>query len=280
VRFAIGVPTVREYGDPCLLVELAREAESSGWDGFFVWDHLLYGHGDPVADPWTTTAAIAAATATVRLGVMVSALARRRPWKVARETATLDHLSGGRLVFGAGLGSIPEEYSGFGEDADNRVRAQRLDEGLDILTGLWTGERFAHRGRHYSVEPTVFLPTPLQSPRIPVWIAGRWPNLRPFRRAAQWDGVFPTQEGLGHDETMSPGQLRTVVAYTLEHREERQGALDVILEGYTPSHSHQAHELLAPYAEAGLTWWIEKIGWFRGSVEDMRRRVRQGPPAA
>src|SRR5206468_8752842 len=165
VRYAIGVPTVKDYADPRLLVELAAAAEDAGWDGFFLWDHLLYHDQDPVADPWTTTAAIAATTRRVQLGVMVTALARRRPWKVARETATLDRLTGGRLIFGVGLGSIPEEYSAFGEDPDDRVRAERVDEGLDILTGLWTGERFEYRGRHYRVDATVFTPTPLQAPR-------------------------------------------------------------------------------------------------------------------
>jgi alkanesulfonate monooxygenase SsuD/methylene tetrahydromethanopterin reductase-like flavin-dependent oxidoreductase (luciferase family) len=278
MRFAIGVPTVREYGDPGVLVELAQLSEAAGWGGFFVWDHLLYPSNQPVADPWTTTAAISTATRTVRIGVLVTALARRRPWKVARETASLDRLSGGRLVFGAGLGSVPEEFSAFAEDPDDRVRAEKLDEGLEIVDGLWSGEEFEFHGRHYEVAPTMFIPRPLQVPRIPIWIAGRWPNHRPFQRAARWDGVFPTMAGLDLDQTMSPEQLQTIVAYTVSQRGDQMAPLDVVLEGTTPTDPPQAAAVVAPYADAGVTWWIEKIGWFRGPLDAMRERIRHGPP--
>jgi len=212
MRFAVGVPTVREYGDPPLLLELATSAERAGWDGVFLWDHLVYRPGDPVADPWTTLAAIAAATSTIRLGVCMTILARRRPWKVARETATLDVLSGGRLVFGVSLGSLgQEEFEAFGEDPDPRVRAERLDEGLEIVSGLWSGEPFSFRGRHYRVDQTVFRPTPVQAPRIPVWVAGQWPNRRPFRRAARWDGVFPTHRDIGFNDLIPVEELEAIV---------------------------------------------------------------------
>ena len=157
--------------------------------------------------PYVVVAAIAAATSRVRVGVLVSALARRRPWKLARETASLDVLSGGRLVVGAGLGSQPhEEFAAFGEDPAPRVRAEKLDEGLAILVGLWSGEAFSHHGRHYTVDETVFRPRPLQRPRIPIWIAGRWPARPPFRRAARWDSVFATFDGVGHAQTPDPAQ--------------------------------------------------------------------------
>ena len=173
LRFAVGAPNVREYGDPRLLVELGRAAEASGWDGFFVWDHLAYREpGAPVADPWVAIGALAASTERLRLGVLVCGLARRRPWKVARETASLDVLSNGRLVFGAGLGSLAEEeFERFGEEPDARVRAAKLDEGLEIVTGLWSGEPFEHRGEQFTVRETCFRPPPVQRPRIPVWIA-------------------------------------------------------------------------------------------------------------
>jgi alkanesulfonate monooxygenase SsuD/methylene tetrahydromethanopterin reductase-like flavin-dependent oxidoreductase (luciferase family) len=210
----------------------------------------------------------------VRLGVLVSAVARRRPWKLARETVSLDALSGGRLVVGAGLGSqAHEEFAAFGEDPDPRVRAERLDEGLAILAGLWSGDAFSYRGTHYAVEETVFLPRPVQRPRIPIWIAGRWPARRPFRRAARWDGVFATFEGVGHADMPAPDELSAAVEYTLAQRED-DGPFDVVVEGHSAGPDP---ELVAPFAAAGLTWWIEKLGWFRGSVDEMRERIRRGP---
>jgi alkanesulfonate monooxygenase SsuD/methylene tetrahydromethanopterin reductase-like flavin-dependent oxidoreductase (luciferase family) len=279
VKFAIGVPTVREYADARLLLDLAVSAERSSWDGFFVWDHLLYRPGDPVVDPWTVVSAIASVTDRIRVGVMVTALARRRPWRVAREVATLDILSGGRVVFGVGLGSLPDEWSRFGEDPDARIRAEKLDEGLQIIDGLWSGGSLNHAGAHYSVDEVVFLPQPVQQPRVPIWIAGRWPNRRPFRRAARWDGVFATHKDVGHNDNMAPEQLRELVDYTRQHRGESTAPFDVIVEGHTPDGSGRTDELLASYAGVGLTWWVEKLGWFRGSVHEMQMRVAAGPPS-
>jgi alkanesulfonate monooxygenase SsuD/methylene tetrahydromethanopterin reductase-like flavin-dependent oxidoreductase (luciferase family) len=279
MRFAVGIPTVREYGDPRLLIDLAVDAEGAGWDGVFLWDHLVYGRSDPVADPWTTLSAIAVRTSSIRLGVCMTILARRRPWKVARETATLDVISGGRLVFGVSLGSLGhEEFQAFGEDADPRVRADRLDEGLEIVTGLWSGEPFAFRGRHYQVEETLFVPAPVQQPRIPVWVAGQWPNRRPFRRAAHWDGVFPTHRDVGFNDLIPVDELRAIVAYTLEHRAAGADPLDVIMEGTTPADPARGAAIVAPYDEAGLTWWVERAGWFRGPVDEIEARVHAGPP--
>lgn len=280
LRFAVGVPNVGEYAEPALLVELGRRAEAVGWDGFFVWDHIAYREPEtPVVDPWVVIAALAATTVRIRLGIMVCALARRRPWKVARETASLDLLSDGRLVFGAGLGSLGEqEFEAFSEDPDPRVRAARLDEGLEVLAGLWSGEPFDHRGDHYTVRDASFRPTPVQRPRIPIWIAGRWPARRPFRRAARWDGVFPTHRDVGQNETMSPRQLGEIVAYATGERRATT-PFDVIIEGQTRGRD-PARDLATvdAYRDAGLTWWIEKLGWFRGPVGEMRARIDAGPP--
>ena len=279
LRFAVGVPNLGEYADPSLLVELGREAEDAGWDGFFVWDHLAYDGRAPVVDSWMVMPALAAATERIRIGVLVLALARRRPWLLAREAVAIDLLSGGRLVFGAGLGSRPaEEFTAFGEDPDARVRADRLDEGLEIVTGLWRGERFEFQGRHYQVAPTVFRPVPAQSPRPPVWVAGCWPARRPFRRAARWDGVFPTHRDVGHTELIPPAVLGEIAAYTLAHR-QGDGPFDVVVEGVTPGDPSAAARVVAPYAGAGLTWWVEKCGWFRGPLDEMRARISRGPPA-
>ena len=277
IRCAVGLPNVGEYGDVRVLLDLAQRAEGAGWDGVFVWDHVAYRkRGWPVADPYVTVAAIAATTARVRLGVLVSALARRRPWKLAREIASLDVLSRGRIVIGVGLGSQAyDEFAAFGEDPDPRVRAELVDEGLDILVGLLSGDPFAYRGHHYTVEETVFLPRPVQRPRPPIWIAGSWPAKRPLQRAARFDGVFPTFRGLEHHEFPTPGQLRAVVEYTRSQREPVTGGFDVVLEG----HSDEPDPgIVGEYVDAGLTWWIEKLGWFRGPMEVTRRRIDQGPP--
>src|SRR5215208_6132879 len=175
-----------ELADPRLLAELARAAESGGWDGLFLWDRIAYPPRErAVADPWVALSAIASVTEPLRIGPMVTPLSRRRVQKVARETVTLDHLSGGRLTFGVGLGSDRNgELEPFGEVVDPRERARLLDQGLAQLTELWAGE---------------FKPAPVQRPRIPVWVAGRWPKRRPLKRAANWDGYFPI-DLTGHDD--------------------------------------------------------------------------------
>jgi alkanesulfonate monooxygenase SsuD/methylene tetrahydromethanopterin reductase-like flavin-dependent oxidoreductase (luciferase family) len=211
----------------------------------------------------------------VRLGALVTPLARRRPQKVARETASLDLLSEGRLVFGAGLGSrAEEEFAVFGDEPDPKLRAAMLDEGLEVLAGLWSGEPFDFKGEHFKVGGARFLPTPLQKPRPPVWIAGRWPAKRPFRRAAQWDGVFPIIRGAPHEETMPPELLREIVAYTLQHRPSHLGPLDVVMEG----NSEGDRAALRDYKAAGLSWYVEKLGWWRGGIDRVREQIHRGPP--
>ena len=178
MKRAIDVGPFGELSDPRAVADLAVRAEERGWDGFFVWDHIAYrAPVRSVADPWVTLAAVACATSRVKIGAMVTPLSRRRVHKLARETATLDLLSGGRLIFGAGLGSTRNnELEPFGEVTDARERARLLDQGLEDLAGYWAG---------------TFEPAPAQRPRPPVWIAGEWPNRRPVRRALNWDGYFP-----------------------------------------------------------------------------------------
>jgi alkanesulfonate monooxygenase SsuD/methylene tetrahydromethanopterin reductase-like flavin-dependent oxidoreductase (luciferase family) len=219
-----------ELADPRVVAGLAARAEERGWDGFFVWDHLAY---DPpvraVADPWVTLAAAAAATGRVTLGPLVTPLARRRVPKLARETVTLDHLSGGRLVLGAGLGGDRGgELSRFGEELDPVARARLLDAGLEQLLELWGGG---------------FEPRPVRG-RIPIWLAVRWPNRRPLRRAARFDGIFPVE--------LEPGDLR---AYVAELRALRGGSLD----GFDVVVSNRPGTDLGPWETAGATWCL--TGW-------------------
>jgi alkanesulfonate monooxygenase SsuD/methylene tetrahydromethanopterin reductase-like flavin-dependent oxidoreductase (luciferase family) len=268
VRYGVFAPNLAAFGDVDALVDLAEAAEASGWDGFFIWDAML-GESDTaldVVDPWVTLAAIAVKTRRIRIGALVTPMARRRPWKVARETATLDRLSKGRLVFGAGLGGPRDvEFELFGEEGDDRVRAQRLDAGLDLLNELWSG---APTGVPGGGTVPGFRPTPQQRPRPPVWIAGWWPNKAPFRRAARWDGVFPQLVG---GEPPSPDQLREIVGYVAERRASPE-PFDVVVAGETPRQD------VEPYAEAGLTWWLEQRPYEdASSARDLRERIEAGP---
>jgi alkanesulfonate monooxygenase SsuD/methylene tetrahydromethanopterin reductase-like flavin-dependent oxidoreductase (luciferase family) len=277
LRFAVGVPNLGPFANPRGIVDLARAAEAAGWDAFFLWDHMTYRPPwQPIVDPWVVLGAVALSTERMRLGAMVTPLARRRPWKVARESATLDILSGGRLVFGAGLGAPPLEFSSFGEDADRKVRAEKLDEALEIIAGLWSGRPYSFRGTHHTVQDVEFTPVPIQRPRVPVWIGGRWPNRAPFRRAARWDGVFPTIPRSDADRIMTPDILRAVVDYTLSYRTSDE-PFDVIAEGVTPA-GRVGAEVVEPFEAAGLTWWIEVPSSPREPAEILRRRVEEGPP--
>jgi alkanesulfonate monooxygenase SsuD/methylene tetrahydromethanopterin reductase-like flavin-dependent oxidoreductase (luciferase family) len=226
MRYAVNVPNFEDYGDARTVAGLAADAEAAGWDGFFVWDHLAFVKAWRlrIADPWVLLTAVALATERLRLGPMVTPLPRRRPWKLARETVTLDRLSGGRLVLGVGLGEPPEdEYGSFGEPTDPVVRAAMLDEGLEVLTRLWSGETVSFQGRHYRVDQVAFQPTPVQRPRIPIWVAGAWPRPGPLRRAARFDGSCPLKVDatgeLATLETVDPRQTDLVTF----RRRVRQG---------------------------------------------------------
>ena len=275
MRFAINVPNFGAYSDGRALAELAREAEAAGWDGFFLWDHMGADWPASTADPWVLLAAMAMTTQRIRLGTLVTPLPRRRPWKLARETVTLDRLSEGRLILGVGIGSdFAREYSAFGEAADDKLHGAMLDEALAVLVGLWSGEPFSYTGQHYTVREARFQPTPSQTPRIPIWVAGVWPNKAPFRRAARWDGVVPLGRG---DQTMKPDEIRAMLAFTRDLRASAE-PLDVAIAGYTGHlEAAAATALLDEYAEAGLTWWQE--GFLPGdTLDDARRRIHAGPP--
>ena len=238
-----------ELADPRLLMELAARAEDLGWDGFFLWDHIRYrAPTRDVLDPWVALSAIAVATERIRIGPMVTPVSRRRPHKLARESVALDHLSNGRLTLGVGLGSDNNgELGPFGEETDPKARAQMLDDGLEKLAGYWAGE---------------FEPVPVQSPRIPVWVAGRWPNRRPLQRAARWDGMFPI-------DLPEPDALGELAAEVIDLRDDSDAPFDLVVEiepGDDP----------APWEVAGATWVLTAFD--QSPVErDVRAAIEAAP---
>jgi probable F420-dependent oxidoreductase len=271
------VPNFSEYSDVRVLAEMAREAEESGWDGFFVWDQITMDTPEPVCDPWIALAMIASVTKRIKLGTMVTPLPRRRPTTLARQAVTLDHLSGGRLILGVGLGALQyEEFEALGDEPDLKMRAGMLDEGLEVLTGLWSGEKYTHQGEHYSIKSAQFLPKPVQKPRIPIWVAGNWPIKAPFRRAARWDGVMPGWDIMGGTK-QSPQDVRDMVGYITSQRTSDE-PFEVAYGGKTSGTEHEADAAeIGQYKDAGVTWWLEDLNPWRGSFQEMRRRLSLGP---
>ena len=284
LKYAVFLPNFGPYGDARILAQLARDAETAGWDGFFIWDHIAAWGNREMVDPWVALAAIALQTERVRIGAMITPLPRRRPWKVARETVSIDHLSGGRLTLGVGLGVHADEFGYLGEETDSKVRGAMLDDGLEVLNKLWSGETITHEGQYYPVKQARFLPTPVQSPRIPVWVGGVWPNKAPLRRAARWDGMFTLFNEESETEIAS---LKQAVAFVQSLRQDGQ-PFDVVYAGRpTPGDDPaQAAEIVSQYAEVGVTWWLENITPFSfgQTMEEewplaaMHQRILQGPP--
>jgi alkanesulfonate monooxygenase SsuD/methylene tetrahydromethanopterin reductase-like flavin-dependent oxidoreductase (luciferase family) len=265
IRSALWLPIFDELADPAVVARLAAEAEEAGWHGLFVWDHLRWqAPVRDVADPWITLAAVACATEHLRIGPMITPLARRRPAKVAKETATLDRLSGGRLTLGVGLGSdrFGNELSKTGEELDDRRRGRMLDESLEILTAAWSGEPVHHLGEHHTVDGVEFLPRPVQRPGVPVWVAGFPGNRRPMLRAARHDGFFPVN--LEH-----PDQVAEIAATIADLRDDPAAPYDIAVAlpaGTDP----------APYAAAGATWWLTDVAPGE-TLDHVRGLLRDGP---
>lgn len=277
MRYGFVIPK----GSPQIVAELAHEAEEAGWDGAFTWDGIYLGPEQPVYDPWVVMTAMALRTERIRIGAILTPLSRRRPWKVARETVTLDHLSDGRLILAVGLGALDDGGFGkVGEPTDRKTRAELLDESLDILNGLWSGRPFRYQGKHYQFDEMTFVPPPVQQPRIPIWVTGVWPRARSMARAIRCDGVLA--EGKiaadGSRAPLTPDDLRAMRAYVAERR-TLTTPFDVVVEGTTPGHDPtQAAAQVRPWAEAGATWWLEAIWTGPNGPDDLRARLRQGPP--
>ena len=229
MRYSINIPNFGDFADPETVARVAAAAEAAGWDGLFVWDHVVHRKRDRRAcgDPWMLLTAAALATSRITLGPLVTPVPRRRPQQVARQVATLDNLSGGRVIFGAGLGGpIEDEYGSFGEPTDPKLLAEMLDEGLGLIDRYWSGEPVTHAGRHYRVEDVALLPTPVQRPRVPGWIAGYWPHRRPMRRAARWDGAVPLFLSATHGHAPPVEEVRDLVAYVRDRRDSDAGPFE------------------------------------------------------
>jgi alkanesulfonate monooxygenase SsuD/methylene tetrahydromethanopterin reductase-like flavin-dependent oxidoreductase (luciferase family) len=286
MRYGVSVPCFGVGVDAALIAEWALDAEAAGWHGFFLWDHLFAFDPGPidVVDPWIALTAAACATTHIRLGTMVTPLPRRRPLVVARQTVSLDRLSGGRLVLGVGTGAFPFEWDYCGEEAHHRRRGEMLDEHLQLLTQLWAGEPVRHEGRFYTVAgpewAAVCYPPPVQQPRIPIWVGGSWPGTRPFVRAAQWDGVVPMR--VDGDWTVAD-----TAAVAKRIRELRVGGspFDIAIPSESSPEDPRRIEVRRQHSAAGATWWIEAVHPWRCGWPDsrswpltaMRDRIIAGP---
>jgi alkanesulfonate monooxygenase SsuD/methylene tetrahydromethanopterin reductase-like flavin-dependent oxidoreductase (luciferase family) len=288
MRYGAYVPNFGPYGDVTVLADLASEAEEAGWDGFFLWDQVskttLTPGVDPMVDPWIALAAIALCTRTIRLGTLVTPLPRRRPWMVARQTVSLDHLSAGRLILGVGSGGGYFDFEALGEASDPTKLASLLDEGLAVLSGLWSGEPFRHHGTNYQIREAQFLPQPVQAPRIPIWVADVWPSKAPLRRAVRFDGIIPIGRDLPLTAMLTQTQMQEIIRYVAS-QPGYTAPFEVVHLGLTAG-LDKAHdlEIILSYQQVGVTWWVEKIlperwgNWTDWPLEAMRARIRQGPP--
>ncbi len=266
MRMGVNVPTFGRFADVRTLVELATLAESTGWDGFFLWDHIIWPYSHDLVDATVALSAIAVATERIRIGPMVTPMSRRRPAKVARESVTLDRLSGGRLIWGVGAGDFAEEFDDLGDCADAVTRAARLDEALSVLVGLWSGRTFNFEGEHFHVRETRFLPKAISTPRIPIWVGGMWPRSKPLARARKWDGFVP-QRADGTD--LKPDDVASIAG---QLPLAANPAFDLVVAGVRGDATE--------YADAGATWWVDAPKPWEDSVDKLRKRIEAGPPTA
>lgn len=285
MRCSNNVPNLGDFADPRVVGEVARLAEEAGWDGLFIWDHLIGYNRDWVSEfaatnILLTTAALA--TSRIRLGTQVTPVPRRRPQQLAREIATLDRLSGGRMVLGVGLGNpIENEYGRFGEPIDPKTLAGMLDEGLEAIVLLWSGELVTIHGTHVTVDDVVMRPTPVQRPRVPIWVGGGWPAKGPARRAARWDGSV-LNAGNPWGQPPEIDVIAQMHAYFHARRAEAGRAdepFELVVGGSTAGLGAKAQHILGPLADAGATWWDECFPM--GTLDKfdvVRARIEEGPP--
>lgn len=281
MKYGVDIPNFGQWADPREVARFAADLEKAGWDGLAIWDHILVADGLDVGDPWIALAAAASVTERLALMTMVTPLPRRAPWKLAREVVSLDQLSNGRFILGVGIGWPNDpEFTRFDGPLDLRERADMLDEGLDILEGLWSGKPFSYEGAHYKLAESTFRPTPVQQPRVPIWVGGMWPNRRPFRRAARYEGAFPIfLDADGEPGPATPETVSAVCAYVDDHA-SGTGPRDMATTGMAYSGPGGPAFDLAALAEAGATWWLEQYIPGVGDYDEWMARVLAGPPRA
>ena len=278
MKFNINLATFDYLSDVNVLVDLAVDAEKAGWDAVFLWDHVNlifeefgWGGGAHI-DPWIALGLIAERTESVLLGTCVTPIARRRPTKLAREILTLHQLAGNRLIFGAGSGGSPSEFDELGDEGDLKVRAEMLDEGLQLLKELWSGEDIDHQGKHYQVKSPTFVPGGVD---IPIWLAATWPNMKPLRRAAQYDGVVIVRDDLATQ--LNPQEVFEATQYVSEHRDSDE-PYQLCITASTTDDSQADLAYAQAIEEAGANWWQEPGNPAAESLDQLRARIRRGPP--
>ena len=280
-KYGLNITNFGTYSDIEILMDLSRDAENAGWDGIFLWDHMIFSTrlknnnqiNIPFVDPWIALAAISTITKSVKIGTYITPLPRRRPWKLSREIVSLDHLSKGRFILGIGLGSPDFEYEGFGEEKNIIIRAKKCDEGLKIIRGLCSGIPFKFNGTYYNIKEVIFKPEPYDG-MIPIWIGGRWPNKKPFERASKYDGVCPIS---ATNKVLTPFDIEEIVNYITKLKKNTKN-FDIVLAGETSQDKNEAKQFLSPYIDSGMTWWLETIHDWRGSLEEMKKVILRGPP--
>lgn len=265
--------------DPKQVIELGEAAEAAGWDAIFVAE-MIYG-----PDAWVSLTAAAMRTERIKLGTMLTPIARMRPWKIASEAATLDRISNGRVILAVGLGALDTGYAEFGEVSDRKTRIELTEEALEITTKLWAGEQFAHTGKHYQVDTTALKdgirdwePRPLQSPRIPIWLTGGWPRDVSMRRTLKYDGLLPNV--FGDDGKMRDMTVEDVIGMRafVDRERTESGSFDIIVEGESLANDPAELEKVRAWETAGATWWIESSWSHQDDLDFLRARIAGGPP--
>lgn len=268
-----------ELATPSNLVEYAVAAEEAGWDGVFMADAIGNEQAERFIDPWTTLSGIATQTERIRLGTWISPVPRRQPWQLAHELATLDELSDGRVILGAGLGA-QHNYDAVGMEDTMAERGDRYDEALEVIVGLWEGEPYSYDGDYYTIDELQLPVTPVQTPRIPILMGCWWPNKKPFHRAAKWDGIMPAAPSFwggkgvqGEPVTGTPAEeIRDITAYY-------RGVTDEPGEVLVPIDVPEAGPGFQDVClENGATWLLTVSAIGSDSHEQNLETIREGPP--